>query len=231
MAALEHWPVTGVPEKPGAWLMATAKRRALDELRRRTMLARKHQMLIRDLEQEQQAMPDPDARLDDEFGDELLRLIFTACIRACRARRAQLSRSGWSRPDHRRDRARLPAAGGDHRPAHRAREADAVRIGARLRNPARPGALGAARLGAGGRLPHLQRRLYGRPRRRMAAAAALQRRIAHGPRADTSRAAGGRSPRPARADGAERVTHRGAHRCGRRSDSVDGPEPDAMGSA
>jgi predicted RNA polymerase sigma factor len=48
-------------------------------LRRRTMLARKHQMLIRDLEQEQQAMPDPDARLDDEFGDELLRLIFTAC--------------------------------------------------------------------------------------------------------------------------------------------------------
>jgi RNA polymerase sigma factor (sigma-70 family) len=79
VAALEHWPVTGVPEKPGAWLMATAKRRALDELRRRTMLARKHQMLIRDLEQEQQAMPDPDARLDDEFGDELLRLIFTAC--------------------------------------------------------------------------------------------------------------------------------------------------------
>src|SRR4051812_32323976 len=79
VAALEHWPATGVPEKPGAWLMATAKRRALDELRRRTMLARKHEMLIRDLEQEQQAMPDPDAGLDDEFGDELLRLIFTAC--------------------------------------------------------------------------------------------------------------------------------------------------------
>jgi predicted RNA polymerase sigma factor len=61
VAALEHWPVTGVPAKPGAWLMASAKRRALDELRRRTMLARKHEMLIRDLEQEQQAMPDPDA--------------------------------------------------------------------------------------------------------------------------------------------------------------------------
>src|SRR6185312_1795988 len=59
--------------------MATAKRRALDDLRRRSMLARKHEMLIRDLEQEQQAMPDPDAGLDDEFGDELLRLIFTAC--------------------------------------------------------------------------------------------------------------------------------------------------------
>jgi len=79
VAALEHWPIAGVPEKPGAWLMATAKRRALDDLRRRSLLARKHEMLLRDLEQEQQAMPDPDAALDDEFGDELLRLIFTAC--------------------------------------------------------------------------------------------------------------------------------------------------------
>ena len=79
VAALEHWPLTGVPEKPGAWLMATAKRRALDDLRRRGILARKHELLIRELEQEQQAMPDPDAALDDEFGDELLRLIFTAC--------------------------------------------------------------------------------------------------------------------------------------------------------
>jgi RNA polymerase sigma factor (sigma-70 family) len=79
VAALEHWPVTGVPEKPGAWLMATAKRRALDDLRRRNMLARKHEMLIRDMEQEQQAMPDFDAALDDDIGDELLRLIFTAC--------------------------------------------------------------------------------------------------------------------------------------------------------
>jgi predicted RNA polymerase sigma factor len=59
--------------------MATAKRRALDDLRRRSMLARKHEMLIRDLEQEQQAMPDPHAALDDDIGDELLRLIFTAC--------------------------------------------------------------------------------------------------------------------------------------------------------
>jgi RNA polymerase sigma factor (sigma-70 family) len=92
VAALEHWPVTGVPEKPGAWLMATAKRRALDDLRRRRMLAVKHEMLIRDLEQEQQAMPDPDAALDDEFGDELLRLIFTACHpRLSREARAALA--------------------------------------------------------------------------------------------------------------------------------------------
>ena len=79
LAALEHWPATGVPETPGAWLMATAKRRALDHLRRRRMLARKHGMVALDIEQEQQAMPDFDSALDDDIGDELLRLIFTAC--------------------------------------------------------------------------------------------------------------------------------------------------------
>jgi RNA polymerase sigma factor (sigma-70 family) len=79
LAALEHWPATGVPEKPGAWLMATAKRRALDHLRRGQMLSRKHEMIAGDLEQEQQVMPDLDSALDDDIGDELLRLIFTAC--------------------------------------------------------------------------------------------------------------------------------------------------------
>jgi RNA polymerase sigma factor (sigma-70 family) len=79
LAALEHWPAAGVPEKPGAWLMATAKRRALDQLRRTKMLARKHEMVARDIEQEQQAMPDLDSPLDDDIGDEMLRLIFTAC--------------------------------------------------------------------------------------------------------------------------------------------------------
>jgi RNA polymerase sigma factor (sigma-70 family) len=79
VAALERWPTTGVPEKPGAWLMATAKRRALDHLRRRRMVGRKHEMVARDIEEEQQAMPDLDSALDDDIGDELLRLIFTAC--------------------------------------------------------------------------------------------------------------------------------------------------------
>jgi RNA polymerase sigma factor (sigma-70 family) len=92
LAALEHWPATGVPEKPGAWLMATAKRRALDHLRRGRMLARKHQMLALDMEQEQQALPDLDAALDDDIGDELLRLIFTACHpRLSREARAALA--------------------------------------------------------------------------------------------------------------------------------------------
>jgi len=92
LAAFEHWPATGVPEKPGAWLMATAKRRALDHLRRGRMLARRHEMLALDMEQEQQAMPDLDAALDDDIGDELLRLIFTACHpRLSREARAALA--------------------------------------------------------------------------------------------------------------------------------------------
>ncbi len=92
LAALEHWPATGVPEKPGAWLMATAKRRAMDHLRRGRMLARKHGMVALDLEQEQQAMPDFDAALDDDIGDEWLRLIFTACHpRLSREARAALA--------------------------------------------------------------------------------------------------------------------------------------------
>jgi len=92
LAAFEHWPATGVPEKPGAWLMATAKRRALDHLRRGRMLARRHEMLALDMEQEQQALPDLDAALDDDIGDELLRLIFTACHpRLSREARAALA--------------------------------------------------------------------------------------------------------------------------------------------
>jgi RNA polymerase sigma factor (sigma-70 family) len=79
LAALEQWPATGVPEKPGAWLMTTARRRALDHLRRGPMLERKHEMLALDMEEQQQAMPDWDSALDDDIGDEMLRLIFTAC--------------------------------------------------------------------------------------------------------------------------------------------------------
>jgi RNA polymerase sigma factor (sigma-70 family) len=92
LAALEHWPVTGVPEKPGAWLMATAKRRALDHLRRGKMLERKHDIIAVDMEEEQQAMPDFDSALDDDIGDEMLRLIFTACHpRLSREARAALA--------------------------------------------------------------------------------------------------------------------------------------------
>ena len=79
LTAIEHWPSSGIPDKPGAWLMAAARRRALDHLRRSKMLARKHEIVARDMEQDEQAMPDLDSALDDDIGDEMLRLIFTAC--------------------------------------------------------------------------------------------------------------------------------------------------------
>jgi RNA polymerase sigma factor (sigma-70 family) len=80
VAALERWPETGVPEKPGAWLMATAKHRAIDLLRRRSMAERKHALIGPALEAEQeQAVADLDATLDDHVGDDLLRLMFVAC--------------------------------------------------------------------------------------------------------------------------------------------------------
>jgi RNA polymerase sigma factor (sigma-70 family) len=80
VAALEQWPQEGIPEKPGAWLMATAKHRAIDLLRRRTLLERKHEELGRDIETRQEMRaPDLDAAIDDDVGDDLLRLLFTAC--------------------------------------------------------------------------------------------------------------------------------------------------------
>lgn len=79
VTALERWPEAGIPEKPAAWLMATAKNRALDRLRRRKMAARKHAEIGRDMELEQDTIPDYAAALDDDIGDDLLSLIFTAC--------------------------------------------------------------------------------------------------------------------------------------------------------
>jgi RNA polymerase sigma-70 factor (ECF subfamily) len=78
--ALEKWPDTGVPDNPGAWLMATAKHRALDLLRRQKLLERKHEQLGHELDSHQEsAVPDLDAAIDDDIGDDLLRLVFTAC--------------------------------------------------------------------------------------------------------------------------------------------------------
>ncbi|MEX2282895.1 MAG: RNA polymerase sigma factor [Gemmatimonadota bacterium] len=80
VAALEQWPASGVPRNPGAWLMATAKRRAIDALRRNTLHTRKHELIGHELEaQQEEAVPDLDAGIDDHIGDDLLRLMFTAC--------------------------------------------------------------------------------------------------------------------------------------------------------
>jgi RNA polymerase sigma factor (sigma-70 family) len=80
VAALERWPASGVPDKPGAWLMATAKHRAIDLLRRGQMQERKHGEVGYELESRQESLvPDLDARLDDPVGDDLLRLVFISC--------------------------------------------------------------------------------------------------------------------------------------------------------
>jgi RNA polymerase sigma factor (sigma-70 family) len=80
LAALEQWPQTGIPDNPGAWLTTTGKRRAIDAMRKSAMQERKHGEIGVELEaQQEQHVPDLDAALDDHVGDDLLRLIFTAC--------------------------------------------------------------------------------------------------------------------------------------------------------
>jgi RNA polymerase sigma-70 factor, ECF subfamily len=80
VAALEQWPAAGVPEKPGAWLMAAAKHRAIDRFRRNKLIERKHQELGHEAElRREMAVTDFETALDDDVGDDLLRLVFTSC--------------------------------------------------------------------------------------------------------------------------------------------------------
>ena len=192
------------PTNPGAWLMATAKRRAFDHFRRNKMLQRKHA-----------ARSAASSRSSsDAFDDRSGRRARRQCRRrsaapglhllppgavARGARRADAAAA--RRPDHRRDRARLPGARADDRAAHRARQAHAGRGRRAVRGAARRRAGRAPGVGAGGRLPHLQRRLCGDRRRRLDAAAALRGGDAarpHPRRPGAGRAGGAR---PRRADG------------------------------
>ena len=80
VAALERWPSAGIPDNPGAWLMTTARRRAIDQLRRRQRLERKHQEILHHLDARQEGTEARvDERIDDDIGDDMLRLVFTAC--------------------------------------------------------------------------------------------------------------------------------------------------------
>ena len=84
VAALEQWPESGVPDNPGAWLMAAAKHRAIDYFRRNTRLERKHEELGRELDARQMSagevqMKEIETALDDDVGDDLLRLVFISC--------------------------------------------------------------------------------------------------------------------------------------------------------
>ena len=79
VAALEQWPQTGIPDNPGAWLMATAKHRAIDHLRRNTRLETKLAQLAPEIAEKEQAVPDYVTAIDDNVGDDLLRLVFISC--------------------------------------------------------------------------------------------------------------------------------------------------------
>ncbi|HTD22368.1 MAG TPA: RNA polymerase sigma factor [Terriglobales bacterium] len=79
VVALEKWPQSGIPDNPGAWLMAAAKHRAIDHLRRNQRLERKHQDLGYEYEAREMSVPDLNAAIDDPIGDDLLRLVFVAC--------------------------------------------------------------------------------------------------------------------------------------------------------
>ena len=79
VAALEKWPESGIPDNPGAWLMGTAKHRAIDFLRRGTLIDRKHEDLGREMAERELQVPDLAAAMDDNIGDDMLRLVFIAC--------------------------------------------------------------------------------------------------------------------------------------------------------
>src|SRR5436305_7082925 len=79
VAALQQWPDSGIPDNPGAWLMATAKHRAIDMFRRNRRLEEKHEELGREVQAQEMAVPDLNSALDDDIGDDLLRLVFVSC--------------------------------------------------------------------------------------------------------------------------------------------------------
>ena len=201
-----------MPDNPGAWLMAAAKRRAIDGIRRDRMRERKHAEIARELDDERDtSVEELEAAMDDDLGDELLGLIFTAChpVISPEARAALTLRLIGGLTTEEIARAFLSNEPTIAQRIVRAKKAHR-RGRARLRGAARGRAGGAARLGARGDLPDLQRRLCGDRGRRPGPARALRRSAAA--RADPRRADAGRarSARAARADGAAGLAPRGA---------------------
>ena len=233
VAALEQWPESGVPEQPGAWLMAVAKRRAIDQIRRRTVLERKQELLGRDLEIEQATAEDDLATaLDDDVGDDLLRLIFIAChpVLSTEARVALTLRLlGGLTTDEIARAFLVPEPTVAQRIVRAKRTLAEARVPFEVPHGER--ARRAAVVGAGGHLPDLQRGVRRDGRRRLDAAGAL--RGCAPARADPGGAGAGRAggPRARRADGDPGVALAGAGRAVRRADPAAGAEPRALGPA
>ena len=218
--------------------MTTAKHRAIDELRRDKLLVGKHEELARDVASgQEERSADLEARierdLDEEnLGDDLLRLIFTAChpVLSPEARVAMTLRL-LGRVDHRRDRARLPGSRAHHRATDRPRQEDPGRGARPLRGPARRRPRGAAGVGAGGHLPHLQRRVRGDRGRRLDAPRAVRGRAPPRPRAGGAGARRAGGARPRRADGDPGLARARPARADRRADPAAGARSLALGSA
>ena len=204
VAALEQWPESGVPDKPGAWLMATARNRGIDRLRRSEVQARKLRELGRDLEvgggQEHRDLA---AEIDDPFDDDLLRLIFTAChpLLSVEARVALTLRLLGGLTTREIARAYLVAEATVAQRIVRAKRTLAA-AEVRFEVPGRDELPGTPRRGPRGHLPDLQRGLRGERRRGVDPPRADRGGAEAG--ADPGRAAPRRAggPRPRRADGA-----------------------------
>ena len=155
IAALEQWPASGIPRNPGAWLMGVAKHRAIDHLRRGQMLDRKHGELAYEIDAAS-APPDLDAALDDEVGDDMLRLIFTAChpVLSAEARVALTLKLVGGLTTDEIARAYLVSEPTIAQRLVRAKT-HAGRQESAVRSAARPRARGADGLGPRGHLPHL----------------------------------------------------------------------------
>ena len=233
VAALEQWPKSGIPDNPGAWLMAAAKHRAIDVFRRNSLRDRKHQQLGYELEIEQEtAQPDLDAALDDQLGDDLLRLIFIAChpILSSEARAALTLRLIGGLTTEEIARAFLVPE-----PTIQQRIVRAKRTLSDSRVPfevPRGNELEARLvLGALGHLLDLQRRLFGHRRRGLDAASAQHGGVASRPHPGRTRAGGGRGARSRGADGDPGFALRGAHRPVGRAGAAARSGPRALGSA
>ncbi len=195
MAALEQWPQSGIPDNPGAWLMATAKHRAIDQLRRRQMAERRHDELGRRQEREHATSElDLAAAADDDIGDDMLSLLFATCHPMLSAQaRAALTLRLFGGLSHAGDRPRLPRLRGDGGPASGAGQAHPGRGAGPAGGADRRRAGTPAGVGAGGHLPHLQRGLFGHRRRGLDAPGAVRGRAARG--AHPGRAAADARPR------------------------------------
>ena len=162
VAALEKWPESGIPDNPGAWLMGTAKHRAIDFLRRGTLIDRKHEDLGREMAEREMQVPDLAAAMDDNIGDDMLRLVFIAChpVLSTEARVALTLRLLGGLTTEEIARAYLVSEPTMAQRIVRAKT-NSLRSACSLRSAARRGVHGAIVVGAAGSLSHLQRRIFG----------------------------------------------------------------------